>query len=385
MLHTADWHVGRALRGRSRADEHRAVLAEIASVAAERKVDLILVTGDLFDSAAPSPESEAIVYDALLALARLEVPVVLCAGNHDHPQRLRAVRPLLELGGVHVGEILRRPEEGGVLQLDLGGTPVAVATMPFLSQRNIVKADALMSASAEGHRGMYAERARRIIEELTAGMPADAIRILAGHLTVTGGVLGGGEREAHTVFEYEVPAEAFPASLHYVALGHLHRAQRIAAKAPIAYCGSPLQLDFGETLDVKSVSIVELGLRRPARVDVVPLRSGKRLRTLRAGLEQLESLEGKYPDDFLQVIVETTPQAGLADRVRELLPHAVDVRIAPRRGADEEDEVAAKPDRSNLAPQALFEAYLEERGEEDPRLRHLFEELLEEADATAPA
>ena len=93
ILHTADWHVGKTLRGRSRAEEHEAVLDEIVALAQAEAVDLILVAGDQFDRAVPSPESEKIVYDALLRLAGTGARVVVIAGNHDNPRRLAAVRP----------------------------------------------------------------------------------------------------------------------------------------------------------------------------------------------------------------------------------------------------------------------------------------------------
>ena len=88
FLHTGDWHVGKTLRGRSRADEHRAALAEIADIADDRQVDAVLVAGDLFDTAAPGPESEEIVYDSLLRLAR-DRTVVTIAGNHDNANRFK--------------------------------------------------------------------------------------------------------------------------------------------------------------------------------------------------------------------------------------------------------------------------------------------------------
>ena len=100
LLHTSDWHVGKAIRGASRADEHRDVLAEIAAVAEAESVDLVVVAGDLFDTSTPSPESEEIVYRALLALSRTGTTVAVIAGNHDNARRLRAVAPLLRLGDV---------------------------------------------------------------------------------------------------------------------------------------------------------------------------------------------------------------------------------------------------------------------------------------------
>ena len=92
ILHTSDWHAGKSLRGRSRADEHRAVFAEIAGIARTSEVDLVLVVGDLFDTAAPGPEAEQIVWQALLDLADTGASVVALAGNHDHPARFDAAR-----------------------------------------------------------------------------------------------------------------------------------------------------------------------------------------------------------------------------------------------------------------------------------------------------
>ena len=86
LLHTSDWHVGRKIRGRSRADEHRSVLEEIAGIASDRDVDATLVAGDLFDASSPSPEDEAIVYRALLDLAEV-APVLVVGGNHDSSAR----------------------------------------------------------------------------------------------------------------------------------------------------------------------------------------------------------------------------------------------------------------------------------------------------------
>ncbi|MET0577327.1 MAG: exonuclease subunit SbcD, partial [Ilumatobacteraceae bacterium] len=147
LLHTSDWHVGKAIRGVSRADEHRHVLAEVAAVAETESVDLVVVAGDLFDTSTPSPESEEIVYQALLALARTGATVAVIAGNHDNARRLRAVAPLLRLGRVELVTEPTRPADGGVLDLVAGdGTAVQVAMLPFVSKRGIVRAADLMDA-----------------------------------------------------------------------------------------------------------------------------------------------------------------------------------------------------------------------------------------------
>src|SRR5690606_10621636 len=105
---------------------------------------------------------ERLVYRTLLQLAEV-APVVMVAGNHDHPRRLEAVAPLLELGRVTVGAVLARPDEGGVVRPTEG---VRVAMIPFLSQRGIVTASDLMATSADEQGGKYADRMTQIIEAM---------------------------------------------------------------------------------------------------------------------------------------------------------------------------------------------------------------------------
>ncbi len=384
FLHTADWHVGKTLKGHSRADEHRAVLDEIVTLTAEHKVDVVLVAGDLFDSAAPSPEAEKIVYTALLGLSRAARHVLVIPGNHDNPRRLEAVQPLLKLTNIHVLPIPARPEEGGVVTIDIkGGESAQVALFPFLSQRGIIRAQELMEKDAAEHSQEYAERAVRIIEKLCDGFSGNTVNILMGHAMLQNGVLGGGERQAHTIFEYSIPTSAFPPTLHYAALGHLHRLQKLAGSCPIWYSGSPLQLDFSEAEDKKYVNVIDAEPGIPVEVESHALQAGKRLRTIKGTFESLVEQTEEFGDDYLRIEVDSAPFPGLAEQVRELFPNAIDVRISSQKiGQDAETE---KPTRLGKSPQELFSEYLKERGEDDQSLRKLFSELLEEVYASEQA
>ena len=382
ILHTSDWHVGRTIRGRSRAGEHEAVLAEIIRIAEDEQVDLVLVAGDQFDTAAPSPDAERIVYRALLDLADTGARVVVVAGNHDNPHRLAAVEPLLAGRGIVTGAHLARPEDGGVADVTTrAGETARIALLPFLSQRGIVRADDLMSLHADEHAGRYASRAAAVIARLCNGFSDDAVNLVLAHLMVAGGVLGGGERSAHTIFEYCVAATAFPPSAHYVALGHLHRPQRVAGPCPVWYSGSPLQLDFGETGDRKAVLLVDAAAGSPAEVRPVPLTAGRRLRTVRGSLEELRARADEPGDDHLRVVVRGTVRAGLADLVREWFPEAVDIVVESEAATPEKDEAR----RLGRSPQELFAEYLAEQGAADERVSALFDELLDEAHAAPTA
>jgi DNA repair protein SbcD/Mre11 len=378
LLHTSDWHVGKAIRGRSRADEHRAVLAEIAGVADQRDVDLVIVAGDLFDTAAPTAEAEAIVYRALLDLAAGGRPVVVVAGNHDSAQRLAAVAPLSQASGIHVAAAIRPAADGGVLEVEAGGETALVALLPFPSQRYVVTADLLCSGDAADAHAAYADRVVRILGSLTAGFGAGAVTLVAAHLMVMGGAMGGGERGAHTVFDYWVPATGFPPSAQYVALGHLHRAQLLAGPAPLHYCGSPLQLDFGETANQPVVNVVDVHPGRPAEVTAVPLTAGRRLRTVRGTLVDVLATAGVGTEggDHLRVELDEPARAGLADEVRERLPDAVEIVIAGREPTA--PGTAGGDGRLRRTPQELFREYLTERDAADDRVVGLFDELVDD-------
>lgn len=373
ILHTADWHVGRTIRGRSRMEEQADVLDEMAGIARDEEVDLILVAGDQFDTSSPSPEAERLVYRTLLEMAEV-APVVMVAGNHDHPRRLEAVAPLLELGRVTCVSTVSSVDQGGVVR------PVdsmRVAMLPFLSQRSIVRAADLMELDPDRHGGRYVDRMTAIIDALCRDLSADDVNIVVGHVMVHGGKVGGGERSAHTVFDYSIPSQAFPTSLSYVALGHLHRHQKMPAAAPVWYPGSPIQLDFGEVDDRKGVLLVEVEPGKPSRVEFRPLARGRRLRVLKGTLAQVEAAAADVPEfDYVRVVLDETGRVGLADTVRQLVPQAVEVVIDPRRKIGQS---LGRPDRSGRSHSELFGEYLREVDALDERVVKLFDELVEEA------
>jgi exonuclease SbcD len=371
-LHTSDWHVGRTMRGRSRAGEHRAVLAEIASQAREHAVDLVLVAGDLFDVAAPTPESEQVVYRALLDLAEV-APVVAVAGNHDNPRRFEALEPLLDLGRVTAVAAIHPPDEGGVLAFDSIGA--RVVPIPWTSQRAIVSADDLIVRDRDENAVAYIDRMRRVIEALTAATSTDTVNLVVAHLMmhVDPTMTAGSERVAHTVFEYSLPAQTFPGHLSYVALGHLHRPQRVPAAAPVRYAGSPLQLDFGEAGEQKSTVLVEAEPGRPATITELPLSGGTRLAVLRGTVEQVVAQSEWIGEAHIRVVLEESARVGLADEVRRQIPGVVDVTLERK---DEPERVHSRT-RLGRHPHELFLEYLEHEGA-DRTLVKVFDELFDE-------
>jgi exonuclease SbcD len=385
FLHTSDWHVGKALRNRSRDDEYAGALAEVLDIARQEQVDAVLVAGDVFDSAVPSPEAERIVFEFLRELAGARIPAIIVGGNHDHPKRLNAFGQILDLVGIHVrGEPLAA-DEGGVLELPNrdGSETAVIAVLPWVSERRVRDFESLMKEGE--HFADYAEGVARMMAHLASSFRPGCINVLVSHVMLDGAIVGGegaGERPLHVGQTYAVRPQRLPSEAHYVALGHLHRPQEVLSGRGY-YSGSLLQLDFGEVGQQKSVYLVDCAPNRPARVEAVPLSGGRPLRDIGSAkkgltLEELKPLAQEADNAYLRVFVRVDrPFPGLADQVRELLPNAVDIVVERTDKTEEKRD----PDLMRLNPQEMFATYYRQRihsAEPSKALMDLFNRLYQE-------
>jgi exonuclease SbcD len=385
FLHTADWHVGKTLKGRDRFDEQRAVLNEIAALAEAHQVDAVLVAGDVYDLSAPSAQAQQLVVQSLLRMRQTGAEVIVIAGNHDHGPTFEAYRPLMGVAGITVIGTVKSPDRGGVVRLKArsDGADTQVAVLPFLSQRWAVRAAEIVANTPSENVRAYDEQVRQVIASLTAGFGGDTVNLVMSHLTCVGGVVGGGERSAQSIFEYSVPASIFPVSAHYVALGHLHRRQSLPAPAPVHYSGAPLAVDFGEQDNTSVVCLVEATPGTPARITDIPVTSGRRLRTVHGTLAELEAQAGGFGEDFLRVYLREATRAGLRDDTVAVLPNALEVRIDPEFAAPVRPGRPETSSRTARTPGQLFAEYCASRNVEDPRVAALFGELHDEVTTAA--
>jgi DNA repair protein SbcD/Mre11 len=384
VLHTADWHVGKVLKGHSRLDEQRAVMAEMVALVERESIDLVLVAGDVFDVSVPTPDAQQLAWSTLLGFRQHGAEVVVLAGNHDSADSFDALSSLFAAAGVTVVGRPRSPAGGGVMRFEVGAAhePLRLALLPFVSQRGAVRAADLLELDAAQARGQYAERVGAVVERLTADFSGDAVNMMVAHATISGAGFGGGEREAHSIFDYHLPALTFPATAGYVALGHLHRQQLVPGPCPIWYSGSPIVVDFGEGENRGGALIVDAVPGRPVKVESVEFAAARRLVTITGTVEKLVANAGGLPTDALVRAIVTEPaRTGLADEVRNAIANVLEVRI--ERPAAVMGRAASS--REGRSPSELFREYLDTKSVADPDVERLFAELLDEVQPGAAA
>lgn len=312
LLHTADWHLGHTLRDHERTAEHAHFLRWLVDTVVERRVDALLIAGDVFDAANPPPSALRLWFQFLGDLKRRApaVQVVVIAGNHDSAARLEAPRELLAAFDVRVvGAIERRPD--GALHTEPllvplrsadGGEALCVA-IPFLRASDVL---ALVPSppvsptlgvpppppqpdAAGGERpfelprpGEPAATREDLPDPLLAGMarlhdelfaaaraqrrPGQALLAIAHGYLVGGALSELSERKVLGGNQHALPLDLFPDDCAYVALGHLHRPQTLGGREHVRYSGSPLPLSMPERLHAHHVVVCDLDGERVAKV-----------------------------------------------------------------------------------------------------------------------
>jgi len=320
LLHTADWHLGRAFHGEDLLGAHAAWVDWLVALARTERPDAVVVAGDLYDRAIPPVDAVRLADDALARLAEV-APVVVISGNHDSAQRLRFAAPLLARSGLHVRTDPAR-----------AGEPVPVGdglvyAVPYL-EPDLCRA--VLGCEERGHgavMGAALERVRADRARRPAGTPCAVV----AHAFVAGAAGCDSERELVAVGGAAcVPAAAF-AGLDYVALGHLHGPQRVGPRG--RYAGSPLAFSFSEAGQRKSVCLVEVAAGADPVVRPVSCPVHRPLACLRGTLDELladprhAGAEGAWVQATL---TDPIRPSDAMERLRARFPHTAALSFDPQ-------------------------------------------------------
>lgn len=337
LIHLGDLHLGKFVLEASMLEEQRAFLRYLADYAAANAVDAVILAGDVYDRSVPPAEAVQALDEFWCALHRSGIPVLAVPGNHDSPERLAFGSRLFASEGIHMAG----PYDGALPVVELRDAygPVRVYLLPFLKP--------VMVRAALGADVATTNEAVRAA--LAVSPPDPACRnILVAHQFVC-----AGERtpvvcdsEAPSVGGSEpVDASAFDA-FDYVALGHLHRAQKMGRET-VRYAGSPLRYSLSEAAHVKSFPVVTLGEKGRVDVELVPIVPRRQLRRIQGELTALLQAGREDPDgreDYIWAVLEQDA-LNPAERLRAVYPHLLHVETARPAVPDEETgeaEVAPK-------------------------------------------
>ncbi|SRR5690554_1208405 len=406
LIHTSDWHLGQHFFGKSRLAEHSAFLAWLLEQVRQYEVDAIVIAGDLFDIGSPPSYARELYNRFVVDVQQAGCQLIVLGGNHDSVATLNESRELLAQLNAQVVSGVREVLDEQVLVLNnRQGEPAAiVCAVPFIRPRDVLlsqagqsgteKQQALQQAIANHYGALYS-RAEKLREQIGKALPI----IATGHLTTVGASTSESVREIYIGTLDAFPASSFPPA-DYIALGHIHKPQRVAGTEHIRYSGSPIPLSFDEVGLSKSVWLVEFEKGRLEKVDALEIPRFQPMEVIRGSLEDIEQALAAIQENYrgelpIWLDIEVSTQDYLNDlqrRIQELtsgLPVEVLLLRRERRARVAALEQVAGETLAELTVDEVFERRLAQESwetEEDrarlERLRQAFRQVV--ADLAAP-
>jgi DNA repair protein SbcD/Mre11 len=307
ILHTADWHLGKRLYRADLRDDHAHFLNWLAEEIERRQVDVLLVSGDVFDTTNPNDGSMQLYYQFLTRMLPLNVAIVVTGGNHDSATKLNAPRQLLRHLNIHVVGCTNGNCDDEVIRLKRGSTDMLVAAVPYLRDADLRQSvsgqtyEDRVQALRMGIRNHY-ERIADHCQRTHSGVPVVAM----GHLYVQGAAVSESEREIHAIGgQAAFSSEHFPAGFDYVALGHIHMPQRVGCSDTVRYSGSPIPLSFGEREQTHQLLEIKMQNGQVVSTESLPIPQARALRLVTGTLDEVrEGLNLLQSTNALPTLVE---------------------------------------------------------------------------------
>ena len=341
LLHTSDWHLGRSFHKEDLLGAQAAFADHLLEVVERERVDLVVVSGDVYDRALPQVDAVSLADETFARLAASRARVVVTSGNHDSAQRLGFGSRLIDASGVH---LRTDPASVGTpVQLGDDHGPVAVYGLPYLDPDLLREPWSLPGRS---HEAALSEAMRRVRADL-ARRPAGTRSVVLAHAFVAGCAPSDSERDI-SVGGVSMVSDSVFDGVHYAALGHLHGQQTISPT--VRYSGSPLAYSFSEAGHRKGSWLVELGPAGVTSAELVEAPVPRRLARLRGSLDELLSdpaLAG-HEDAWVQAtLTDDVRPLRPMERLRRRFPHALVLSFDPAAPAPTATPVARVEGRSD--------------------------------------
>lgn len=399
ILHTSDWHLGKTLEGHDRHDEQVKFCDNLIDIVEENQVDLVLVAGDIYDSYNPPSSAETLFYRTIERLAKGgKRPVFIIAGNHDNPERLESVKPLVEgLGITILGYPKSQARRGSYrgfsieeaqpsfTKLAIGGQKINIISLPYPSEKRLNDAFEEVGEINEMQE-TYTKRIGRIFKDLEDHYRDDEINIALSHIFVVGSAISDSERRIELGGSLLVEKTDLPARSQYTALGHIHKPQRISKEYRAFYSGSPIQYSKNERSSSKSVYLVDLEPGQEPDVNQVLLDNYRPICLFRAkNIDQAMAIceERSGHDIFAYFEIETKDSIDLEAirKMKKLMKNIIEIKPILKGSQDLVKREIVDISKASIS-QYFLDFYREENGGMDPRqdLIDLFNKLISKED-----
>jgi exonuclease SbcD len=311
ILHTSDWHIGRTFHGHSTLNNLRTVLDALVAIVRERGVDVVVVSGDIFDSATPAAENYGVLTTALRDIRQTGATVVMTSGNHDSATRLGFQSEFAGLAGIHI--ITQPQQHNRPVTLTDDHGPVHFYGVPFLEpslvrhhypSTELRTHTQVLGFVMDQVRSDLADRGGRSVvlsHCFAVATPAADVTVVSEASDVERDITAGG-------LDF-VPVNTFD-GVDYVALGHIHGRSTLTPR--VRYSGAPLHYSFSEARKPRGAWIVDLDAEGLSEVEWVDLPIPRRLTVLTGEIDALLADPDNAPveSDWVSVV--------LTDRVRPL-------------------------------------------------------------------
>ncbi|MDC9819292.1 exonuclease subunit SbcD [Pectobacterium polonicum] len=405
IIHTADWHLGQYFYTKSRAAEHQAFLHWLIAQVEQHQVDAIIVAGDIFDNGSPPSYAREMYYSFVVELQRTGCQLVILGGNHDSVAMLNESRGLLACLNTRVIACASDDPAQQVLLLENHQRQpgALLCAIPFLRPRDVLtskagqsgdeKQLALQEAITEHYRQCYQQACQKR-DELGLPLPI----IATGHLTTIGASASESVRDIYIGSLDAFPAQAFPPA-DYIALGHIHRPQRVTQSEHIRYSGSPIPLSFDELGSEKSVCLVSFIPDAPPKIDLLPIPVTQPMQLINGSLSDIEQQLSTFQNDQgnkpVWLDIELSTQDYLSDmqkRIQAMTENLPVEVLLLRRTREQRLQTITRQDKetlNELSVHDVFERRLAtETDMEDgrqQRVRTLFNQVIDELENSEPA
>ena len=285
LIHTADWHLGKNIEGYTRLEEQRQFLKDFIKICEDEQADMIIIAGDIYDNYNPSAIAEQLFYDTLKQLSRNgSCMTVVISGNHDNPDRLTASGPLARDHGIVMagtpnsiitpgiyGQHEITESAPGYFHAIINNEEVDMLLVPFPSEKRLNEVYLNETDDETQKASSYGEKMSALFSSLKEHFHKDSIHLIASHLFVMDSIEDGSERSIQLGGSYMVGGDIFPETADYIALGHVHKPQKVPGCPNARYSGSPLPFNIKETSFHKQVISVELRAGSPCVFHELPL------------------------------------------------------------------------------------------------------------------